>query len=106
MSPMGPLSNQKLGDKYLLGELLGEGGFGSVSKAQKLLLNRLQAIKVILEKHFSDPKFCERFIRVAQTLASLSHPNILPVYDFEIVENTAYLVMPYISVGYSNAYYD
>jgi serine/threonine protein kinase len=99
MAQQGSLSNQKLGKKYLLGELLGFGGFGEVYKAQNLLLNRPQAIKVILEKHLSDPKFRERFIREAQTLARLTHPNILHVDDFEIEEDRAYLVMPFISGG-------
>ncbi len=99
MLTQGPLSNQKLGNKYLLGELLGQGGFGAVYKAQNLLLNRPQAIKVLLEIHFSDPKFRERFIREAQMLANLNHPNILPVYDFEIVGNRAYIVMPFVNGG-------
>ncbi len=99
MLSQGPLSGQRLGNKYLLGELLGRGGFGAVYKAQNLYLNRPQAIKVLLEEHFNDPSFRERFIREAQTLAGLSHPNILPVYDFELEGNRAYLVMPFISGG-------
>ncbi|HZU69745.1 MAG TPA: serine/threonine-protein kinase [Ktedonobacteraceae bacterium] len=99
MASQGPLSGQRLGNKYLLGELLGSGGFGDVYKAQNLYLNRPQAIKVLLEKHFSDVSFCQRFIREAQTLAGLSHPNILPVYDFELEGNRAFLVMPFISGG-------
>lgn len=99
MAQQGSLSNSKLGNKYLLGELLGFGGFGEVYKAQNLLLNRPQAIKVILEKHLSNPRFRERFIREAQTLAALNHPNILHVDDFEIEQERAYLVMPFITGG-------
>src|SRR5947208_12236016 len=99
MTSLGPLSNQRLGNKYLLGELLGEGGCGVVYKAQNLRLNRAQAIKVLRGKYANDPKFRERFEREAQTLASLDHPNILPVHDFDIEGNTAYLVMPFISRG-------
>lgn len=99
MPDLGPLSSQTLGNKYLLGELLGEGGFGVVYKAQNMRLNRSQAIKVLRGKYANDPKFRERFEREAQTLASLDHPNILPVHDFDIEGNTAYLVMPFIGGG-------
>ncbi|HEY7126886.1 MAG TPA: serine/threonine-protein kinase [Ktedonobacterales bacterium] len=99
MAEQGPLTGQRLGDKFLLGELLGQGGFGAVYKAQHLLLNRPQAIKVLREEYFSDPKFRERFIREAQTLAALDHANILPVHDFGVEGSRAYLVMPFISGG-------
>ncbi len=95
----GPLTNQRLGDKYLLGDLLGQGGFGAVYKARHLLLNRQQAIKNLLEQHFTSPKFRERFTREAQTLAALDHPNIVHVDDFGFDGNRAYLVMPYIGGG-------
>jgi serine/threonine protein kinase len=99
MAEQGPLTGQRLGEKFLLGELLGQGGFGAVYKAQHLLLNRPQAIKVLLEQHFASPKFRERFIREAQTLAALDHANILPVHDFGVEGSRAYLVMPFISGG-------
>ena len=99
MAMQGQLSNHRLGNKYLLGELLGHGGFGEVYQAQNLLLNRPQAIKVILEKHLSNPKFREHFIREAQTLAALDHPNIVHIDDFELEQERAYLVMPFISGG-------
>ena len=99
MAALGPLSQQTLGGKYLLGELLGQGGFGAVYKAQHLLLNRPQAVKILLEQHFASPKFRERFVREAQTLAALDHTAILPVHDFGIEGNRAFLVMPYIAGG-------
>src|SRR5215469_5169235 len=95
----GPLTNQKLSERYLLGNLLGQGGFGAVYTAYHLLLNRPQAIKILLEQHFTSPKFRERFIREAQTLAALDQPNIVHVDDFGIDGNRAYLVMPYIGGG-------
>lgn len=99
MLVQGPFSNRMLGNKYLLGELQGEGGFGSVYKAQHVLLKRPQAIKVLREKFFYDAKFRERFIREAQVLATLNHANILPVHDFGLEGDLAYLVMPFISGG-------
>ena len=73
----GPLSGQRLGDKYRLDALLGQGGFGAVYQAQHLLLNRPQAIKILLEQHFTNAKFSERFLREAQVLAKLDHLLIL-----------------------------
>ncbi|MGB8343542.1 MAG: serine/threonine-protein kinase [Ktedonobacteraceae bacterium] len=99
MAEQGSLSGQILSGKYQLGELLGQGGFGAVYKAQNLRLNRPQAIKVIVEQHLRDEQFRERFDREAQMLGSLDHPNILHVDDYEIENNRAYLVMPYISGG-------
>ena len=99
MSEYGPLSGQKLGDKYLLGDLLGEGGFGVVYKAQHLHLRRQQAIKVLLERHFRTSAFRDRFLREAQIIATLDHPYIVHVDDFWVETSQAYLVMPFISGG-------
>ncbi len=98
-SNQGPLSGQRLGDKYLLGALLGQGGFGVVYQAQHILLNRPQAIKILLEQHFTNPKFRERFLREARTLAALDHPNIVHVDDFGLEGTRAYLVMAYVGGG-------
>jgi hypothetical protein len=95
----GPLSGLVLGGKYELQELLGRGGVGAVYQAYNQLLKRPQAIKVLLEHYGADPKFQERFRREAQTLAALDHANILPVHDFGLEDNRAYLVMPFISGG-------
>lgn len=95
----GRLSGHMLGGKYQVEELLGRGGVGVVYKAYNQLLKRPQAIKVLLEHYLDDVKFRERFLREAQVLAALDHPNILPVHDFGVEEDRAYLVMPFISGG-------
>ncbi len=95
----GPLSGKTLGGKYLLGELLGKGGFGAVYKAENQLLRRQQAVKVLLEEHFSDGKFRDRFLREARTLGALDHASIVHVDDIGMEGNLIYLVMPYISGG-------
>lgn len=77
MAEQGPLSGQTVGNKYLLEELLGEGGFGVVYKAHHLHLQRQQAVKILLERHFQKQAFRERFLREAQTAAVLDHPNII-----------------------------
>ena len=99
MTMQGPLSGQTLGGKYLLGELLGKGGFGAVYRAENQMLGRPQAIKVLLEEHFNDSKFRERFLREARTLAALDHANIVHVDELGVQDNLVYLVMPYLSGG-------
>ena len=71
----GPLSGQTLGEKYLLGELIGEGEFSQVYKAQHIEAQRQQAIKVLHERHFRKREFRTRFLREAHTIASLDHPH-------------------------------
>jgi serine/threonine protein kinase/outer membrane protein assembly factor BamB len=97
----GPLSGQILGGKYLLEGLLGEGGFGMVYVGQHLLLNRPQAIKLLLEHYFHQPKFHERFLREAQTVAGFDHPHIVHIDDFGLEEQASrvYLVMPLLTGG-------
>lgn len=95
----GVLSGQTIGEKYLLGELIGEGEFSQVYQAQHLRIQRQQAVKVLLERPFRNQKFYERFLREAQIVASLNHPNIIPLHDFGWEAPRAYLVMPYISGG-------
>src|ERR1700731_3094417 len=101
MAEQGPLSGKILSDKYLLGDLLGEGGFGAVYSARHVLLNRPQAIKMLQSRHVREPRFRERFQREAQTLATLDHPHIVHIDDFVMEEHTAlaYLVMPFVSEG-------
>ena len=95
----GPLSGQVVGNKYLLGELLGEGGFAQVYQAWHLQIKRQQAIKVLLERYFRKPAFRDRFLREAQIVASLEHHSIIHLDDFWVEAPQAYLVMPFVSGG-------
>jgi serine/threonine protein kinase len=101
MAEQRSLSGQILGEKYLLRELLGEGGFGMVYAGQHLLLDRHQAIKLLLERYFRQPKFRERFLREAKLVAALDHLHIVHIDDFGLEEQVAkaYLVMPFIGRG-------
>ncbi len=72
--------------------MLGSGGMGAVYKARQPKLDRLVALK-ILDRHDGDPRFVERFTREAKTLARLSHPSIVTVYEFGEREGLPFLIM-------------
>lgn len=75
---------------------LGVGGMATVWKAYHPALDRYVAIKVLHPSFKEDPQFTERFQREARIVAKLTHPHIVPVYDFSEHEGMSYLVMRYI----------
>ncbi|HWI57363.1 MAG TPA: serine/threonine-protein kinase, partial [Bacillota bacterium] len=77
-------------------ECLGRGGMGVVYKARQPLLNRLVALKILAPEKEKDPQFAERFMREAQALARLNHPNIVTVYDFGETQGLYYLLMEFV----------
>lgn len=85
-----------LAGRYRLIAPLGEGGMASVYRARDLRLNREVAVKVLREELTRDADFLSRFQREAQTVASLSHPNIVPVYDVGEEEGSHFIVMEYV----------
>jgi predicted Ser/Thr protein kinase len=85
--------------RYRLEELLGQGGMAEVHRATDTKLARTVAVKVILATHAIKGEFLERFLREARMVASLEHPNILPVYDFGEDNGVPFLVMPYLPGG-------
>ncbi|HEY8875431.1 MAG TPA: Stk1 family PASTA domain-containing Ser/Thr kinase [Desulfosporosinus sp.] len=84
------------GGRYEVLERIGAGGMAIVYKAKDLLLNRVVTIKVLREQFVSDEDFIRRFRREAQSAASLSHPNIVSVYDVGKEGDTEYIVMEYV----------
>jgi serine/threonine protein kinase len=70
-------------------ECLGRGGMGVVYKARQKSLNRLVALKLLAPERANDPQFAVRFEREAHALAALTHPHIVAVYDFGVVEAVA-----------------
>ena len=85
--------------RYRLETLLGCGGMAEVWRADDTKLGRPVAVKVILAAHASERSFVERFLREARVVASLEHPNILPVYDFGEEDGDPFLVMPLLDGG-------
>ena len=76
--------------------LIGQGGMGAVYQARQKSLDRLVALKILSPRLGNDPTFAERFMREARTLAKLSHPNIVTVFNFGQAEEMYFLVMEYV----------
>lgn len=85
-----------LGNRYEILEQLGGGGMALVWKGKDTFLNRLVTIKVLRPEYASDEDFVRRFRREAQAVASLSHPNIVSIYDVGHENDAYYLVMEYV----------
>ncbi|MBS4536106.1 Stk1 family PASTA domain-containing Ser/Thr kinase [Clostridium sp. D2Q-14] len=86
-----------LGNRYEIIEKIGGGGMALVYKAKCNLLNRYVAIKVLRKEFVNDEEFIEKFNRESQSAASLSHPNIVNIYDVGVEDNIYYIVMEYIN---------
>jgi len=88
--------------KYELQERLGHGGMAEVWKARDTQLQRFVAIKLLHANLQADPNFVSRFQNEAQAIASLRHPNIVQIHDFQVSlppesdSPTPYMVMAYI----------
>ena len=90
------MSNKVLAGRYELFERIGEGGMSVVYKAKDKLLNRFVAIKILKPQFINDSKFIDSFRRESQAAASLSHPNIVNIYDVGREGNIHYIVMELI----------
>ena len=84
---------------YRLEERIGKGGMGEVYRAQHLRLGREAAVKILPANLVTEADFLKRFEREASSAASLTHPNILQIYDYGEQDGVPYLVMPYIKNG-------
>ena len=87
--------------RYEVGQLLGRGGMASVYRAHDSNLNLEVALKVLPPYLAVDPTFVNRFRREGQTLAKLTHPNILRLYEIgeDSERDLYYLVLEYLGGG-------
>ncbi|HHW56487.1 MAG TPA: Stk1 family PASTA domain-containing Ser/Thr kinase [Clostridia bacterium] len=85
-----------LGNRYEILEKIGEGGMAKVYKAKCHLLNRIVAIKILRPEFAADEDFVKKFRRESQAAASLSHPNIVSIYDVGQEGDIYYIVMEYV----------
>ncbi|NUQ04144.1 MAG: protein kinase, partial [Anaerolineae bacterium] len=92
------LVGQKLG-KYTIREMLGMGGMGAVYRAYQEDLRREVALKVIAPNFTAQEEVVARFIREAQTAASLEHAHIVPIYDYGVINGQLYIVMRHLTGG-------
>lgn len=86
-----------LGGRYELLEKIGGGGMALVYKAKCKLLNRFVAVKLLRPEFTADEEFVKRFRVEAQAAASLSHPNIVSIYDVGQEDDLHYIVMEYVN---------
>ncbi|SDK43143.1 Stk1 family PASTA domain-containing Ser/Thr kinase [Natronincola ferrireducens] len=85
-----------LGNRYEIVEKIGGGGMALVYKAKCNLLNRYVAVKILRSEFTNDKDIIEKFKRESQAAASLSHPNIVNLYDVGEEEDIYYIVMEYV----------
>ena len=85
-----------LDNRYEILELIGTGGMAVVYKARCHRLNRLVAIKILKDDFSREEEFRRRFHAEGEAVASLSHPNIVQVYDVSSSENANFIVMELI----------
>jgi len=117
--PPGPLSEQLVRDGVLTGyqarqllqgkwrgflfagryrvlELIGKGGVSSVFLCEDLSLERKVAVKVLSSRTAADPSMLARFLREAQAVAALDHPNIVRTHDIDLEGERPFLVLEYV----------
>ena len=82
--------------RYELRSQIARGGTAQVYLAHDILLDRPVALKVLYPELSADTSFVERFRREAQAAANLSHPNIVPIFDWGESGNTYFIVMEYV----------
>jgi eukaryotic-like serine/threonine-protein kinase len=82
--------------RYRIVRRIGAGGMANVYLAEDQELGRRVAIKILNDRHANDEQFVERFRREAKNAASLSHPNIVSIYDRGEAEGTYYIAMEHL----------
>ena len=85
-----------LDNRYEILEKIGNGGMATVYKAKCHVLNRFVAIKILKDEFTTDSEFIKKFKTEAQSAASLTHPNIVSIYDVCNEDNLYYIVMELI----------
>ena len=90
------LIGKMIDNRYEILEKIGNGGMATVFKAKCHVLNRYVAVKILRDEFTTDSEFIKRFNSEAQSAASLTHPNIVSIYDVGNEDNLYYIVMELI----------
>lgn len=90
------LEGHLLDERYLIKKTIGGGGMANVYLATDTILNRDVAVKVLRLEYANDDEFIERFHREAQSATSLSHPNIVNIFDVGEEDHILYMAMEYV----------
>ena len=88
--------NQIIAGRYIIKELIGQGGMADVYLAEDKILERVVAIKLLRSSLTGDPVYITRFHREASAAAALSHKNIVQIYDVGEEDDNYYIVMEYV----------
>src|SRR5687768_11741698 len=96
LPPLTPEQLAPLFPQLEITELIGRGGMGTVYKARQRTLDRWVALKILSLEPTRSANFSDRFLREARTLAKVSHPHIVSIYDFGETANHYYLIMEYV----------
>lgn len=92
-APEATRAGERIAGRYLLGEILGEGGAGVVYAAEDERLGSGVALKLMHRAHVHDPRMVARAEREARSTARLGHPNIVRVLDFGVSDGLPFVVM-------------
>jgi serine/threonine-protein kinase len=98
-APLNPAAELPNIPGYQVEAVVGRGGMGIVYKAQHLRLNRPVALKMLLAGAYAGLQERERFIREAESVASLRHANLVQVYDVGEHDGRPYFTMEYVEGG-------
>ncbi|HVL97868.1 MAG TPA: Stk1 family PASTA domain-containing Ser/Thr kinase [Egibacteraceae bacterium] len=96
-TPLTGGNRRTINGRYLLRGLLGQGGMADVELAHDEILDRQVAVKILHNRYTDDPSFVDRFRREARASASMSHPNVVGVYDTGEDDGRPYIVMEYVA---------
>jgi serine/threonine protein kinase len=89
-------TGKKLSNRYVIDEMLGQGGMSAVYKASDPNLKRVVAVKMIHTHLSSNPDFVQRFEEEAAAVAQLRHHGIIQVYDFNQDDDVYYMVLEFV----------